>query len=129
MRDPRFDVIDNPTASAQRQEILDIEIVRPVPIWPGDDGTKEQWAARREYEVACDKKTQAKQIQEVVDKRELIEKFAKMIEDYNAAGEVLNQFVIDNDLPGICGYEGYENWVHKDIVGEAINWAHSNHNC
>lgn len=45
MSDPRFDLIDNPEANAKRQEILNTVIERPNPIWPGPEGTKEQWAA------------------------------------------------------------------------------------
>lgn len=129
MKDSRFDEIDNPARQKQRDEIFSVVPVRPNPIWPGPEGTKEQWAARHKYDSECGFIQAAKQEQEVVDKRELIEKFAKMIEEYNAAGEALNQFAIENDIPGVCGYEGYENWIHKDIVGEALGWAASNHNC
>lgn len=129
MYDQRFDEIDNSAAYAQRQEILELENPRPDPIWPGPDGTKEQWAARYKFDRVAQLKTQASQEQQVVDKRQLIEEFAKMIEAHRLAGEAIEQFAIENDIPGFCGYDGLSNWNTSDIVGTSLQWAASNHNC
>lgn len=129
MKDKRFDQIDNPARQKERDKAMSITPVRPNPIWPGPEGTKEQWDARHKYDRECGVIARVRQEQEVVDKRSLIEEFAAMIEEYKSAGERLEAFAIENDIPGICGYEGYENWLHKDIVGESLAWAASNHDC
>lgn len=129
MSDPRFDAIDNPAANAQRQEILALELERPNPIWPGPEGTKEQWEARYSYDSACRLKRQAKQLQDVVDKRAALETFANMIKDYKLAGEAIEKFAEDNDLPGFCSYDGLYNWLDSDIIGTSLQWAASNHEC
>lgn len=125
----RFEELDNPIAAAKRKEILEIDNPRPDPIWPGVDGTKEQWAARHQFDRIAHLKTRASQEQEVIDKRALLEQFAKMIEDYKLQGEAIEQFAQDNDLPGFCGWDGVQSWVHDDIIGTALQWAASNHSC
>lgn len=129
MSDPRFDIIDNPGANAQRQEILAMEVERPNPIWPGAEGTKEQWAARYAYDRAQHLKNQARQEQEVIDKRAVLEEFAKMIEDHKLAGEAIERFAEENNLPGFCSYDGLYNWIDTDIIGTSLQWAASNHSC
>lgn len=129
MSDARFDLIDNPEANAQRQEILEMELERPDPIWPGKDGTKEQWEARYAYDRASHLKQRAYQEQEVINKRSALEQFAKMIEEHKLAGDAIEQFAEDNDLPGFCSYDGLSNWTHSDIIGTSLQWAASNHNC
>lgn len=129
MSDPRFDVIDNPAANAQRQQVLSLELVQPDPIWPGPEGTKEQWAARYAYDRAVQLKRYAEQEKELLDKRDLLEKFADMIAEHKLRGEQIEKFARDNDIPGVCGWSGIENYIDNDIVGDAIQWAASNHNC
>ncbi|ATN92847.1 hypothetical protein QGX11_gp084 [Pseudomonas phage PPSC2] len=129
MSDPRFDHIDNPTAQQARDELRSMELVRPDPIWPGPQGTKEQWEARYAYDRACQLKQMAKQEQDVVDKRAALEIFARMIEEHKLAGEAIEKFAEENDLPGFCSYDGLSNWLHSDIIGTSLQWAASNHNC
>lgn len=129
MSDPRFDYIDNPTAQQVRDELRSTELVRPDPIWPGPQGTKEQWEARYFYDRACHRKQMAKQEQDVVDKRAALETFAKMIEEHKLAGEAIEKFAEENDLPGFCGYDGLYSWIDSDIIGTSLQWAASNHNC
>lgn len=109
MSDPRWGKLDNPEANAKREE--------------------DKLKTHRESWYDTSPATYANQQQEVLDKRSLIEQFAKMVEDFKLKGEELDQFAIDNDIPGICGYDGYQNWLDNDIIGDAIQWASSNHSC
>lgn len=127
--DKRFDQIDNPAANAQRAEILAINPVRPDPIWPGPEGTKEQWAARYEFDRLCRLQMQARQEQEVITKRQALEQFAQMIADHKLAGEAIEKFAEEHDLPGFCSYDGLYNWVDSDIIGTSLQWAASSHDC
>lgn len=127
--DKRWEELDNPAATAQRQEILALTPVRPDPIWPGPEGTTEQWKARHEYDRVCHVQTQARQEQEVVDKRAVIEQFAQMLKDHKARGEEIELFAQNNDIPGFCGWDGIENWTHRDPTDVALQWAASDHSC
>lgn len=122
-----FNKIDNPHANAERAEILSKEVTR-FP-YPGQGATDLQWKEYWDNQQLLWLKTRALQEQEVIDKRELIEKFAKMIEDYRFAGKALEEFAQKHDIPGVCGYSGFENFVNNDIVEDALQWAASNHSC
>lgn len=129
MSDPRFDFIDNPVSQKAREEALSVILVRPDPIWPGPQGTKEQWEARYAYERDCHRQQAARQEQLVIDKRAALETFAKMIEEHKLAGEAIEKFAEENDLPGFCSYDGLHSWIDSDIIGTSLQWAASNHNC
>lgn len=122
-----FEVIDNPVMNAERAKILALEI-KSIP-YPGAEATKEE---REEYwniYKIRNEKTRAEQEQEVIDKRDLIEKFVQMLDEYKLAGEELEKFAQENDIPGVCGWEGVENWMNNDIIADAIQWASSDHSC
>ncbi|UAV84617.1 hypothetical protein PHB09_122 [Pseudomonas phage PHB09] len=109
MSDPRWSKLDNPEANAKREA--------------------EKLKTHRESWYDTPPSVFAEQEQEVLDKREVIEKFADMLAEYKLRGEQIEQFARDNDIPGVCGWSGIENYIDNDIVGDAIKWAASNHNC
>lgn len=129
----QFDEIDNPERNELRKEFLEMEIVRPHPFYnyylKDESFTEEDRLARVKYDRAVRQKVQAIQEQEVVDKRELIEKFAKMINEYKLAGEEIEKFAQENDIPGVYGWYGIDEWVNTDIIGDVIQWAASDHSC
>lgn len=127
--DKRWEELDSPAVNVQRQEILALENPRPDPIWPGADGTQEQWDARHQFDRIARLQVQARQEQEVVDKRAIIEQFAQMLKEHTAKGEEIELFAQNNDIPGFCGWDGIENWTHRDPTDVALQWAASNHNC
>ena len=127
--DTRFEQLDSPVTNAQREEILALDNPRPDPIWPGADGTPEQWAARHKFDRISRLQIQARQEQEVVSKRAAIEEFAQMLKDYKRFGDEIELFAQNNDIPGFCGWDGIENWTHRDPVDVALSWAASDHSC
>lgn len=130
----QFDKIDNPERNEMRKEIINQQIIRPEPFYNyfsanKDSFTDEDRKAAREYDRKIWARVRAEQEQEVVDKREIIEKFAKMIKDYKLAGLEIEKFAEENDIPGVCCWDGVREWVDNDIIGDAIQWAHSDHSC
>lgn len=127
--DKRWEELDNPAATAQRQEVITAGDAVVWTGWPTQETLQEEkdafWAGRRLQRLAM----QAKQEQEVVDKRAAIEQFAQMLKDHRAKGEEIELFAQNNDIPGFCGWDGIENWTHSDPVDVALSWAASDHSC
>lgn len=117
-----FDEIDNPEAAKKREEILAL----PDLPWVKYSEDYDAWYASV---TRTQSKMRARQEQEVVDKRELIEKFAEMLKTANENIEALEEFAVKNDIPGICGWSGYECWRHANPVEDALQWAASDHSC
>lgn len=117
-----FDEIDNPEAAKKREEIL----AEPDLPWVKYSENYDAWWAHVQQSSS---KMRARQEQEVIDQRELIEKFAEMLKTANANIEELEKFDQENDIPGICGWDGFEVWRHDDPVENALQWAASDHSC
>lgn len=117
-----FDEIDNPEAAKKREEIL----AEPDLPWVKYSEDQEAWYAHCQQSLS---KAQARQEQEVIAQRELIEKFAEMLKVANANIEELEKFAQENDIPGICGWSGFECWRYVDPVENALQWAASDHSC
>lgn len=101
-----FDEIDNPESNSLRSEIL-----------------KRKSVSSYYYRLA-------RQEQEVVDKRALIEELAEMVKSYRALCEKINDFVCQHDIPGADRWcDGYGIDPNTDPIEEAIRWAASNHSC
>lgn len=123
-----FDEIDNPECNAEREKIL----AAGAPDWmpfPASGSPKSVWDAYWENSSAMRAFTTAQQEKQVISQREVIEKFAEMVNEFRLAGEELEKFAQENDIPGICGWDSFTTYIDDDIIGTAIQWAASNHSC
>ena len=128
------EILDNhalPVNQMLRKTILD----EPLPKWvPGST-----WAENRPREVLASKQREAKQIEEVLSKREVLGKLAEMIEAFkervNTDAEVIREFAKNNDIDNMLDWCPWDTWSVDPIMDannpleSAIKWMHSDHSC
>lgn len=72
----------------------------------------------------------AKQTQEVVDARAKLEELAEKLRVHKENGEAILEWMKNEDIPGVdCWVYSLSEIEDNDIVGDALQWAASNHNC
>lgn len=72
----------------------------------------------------------AKQTQHVIDARDKLEELAEKLRAHKENGETILEWLKEADLPGVdCWVFSISELEDNDIVGDALSWAASNHNC
>lgn len=125
-----LDNLDLPVNHTERQTILDT----PLPEWVKDGG----WDRNREREQLTGLQRQAKQINDVLSKREALGKIAEMIaafKDHVEKGaEEIREFAKNNDIDCMLDFEPWDTYsidpiLESDPLNAAIKWMHSDHSC
>jgi hypothetical protein len=114
MMDYRWEKLDNPEANAARAAII------------AEGKTGGHWDNTHNHHYV-----QAEQEQRVVDAREKIEELAAMIKAHKENGEKIVEWLkAQGDIPGVdCWIYSLSEIEDNDIVGEALRWAASTHDC
>jgi hypothetical protein len=125
-----LDNLDLPVNRAERQTILDT----PMKPWvPGSS-----WEENRPREQLAGLKRQAKQINDVLSKREALGKIAEMIAAFKnhveKGAEEIREFAKNNDIDCMLDFEPWDTYcidpiLESDPLNAAIKWMHSDHSC
>lgn len=130
--DSRWQELDNPEANAYRAEVLNMETMYPR------DAIQTPWYERTdEHRRLIDTwdrigrlQAGARQEQEVLDAREKLEELARRLKAYKEEGEALKEWLREQNIPGVdCWVWSISELEDNDVIGDAIKWAASNHNC
>lgn len=97
------------------------------------------WEGNSEYYRTSGLSARASQLLEVYDAREKLAQLSVMIEELKGVEskvEEIQNFIRSNDLESMvsfCAYgdlmDSIPNIVNADLASDAMQWAHSNHNC
>jgi hypothetical protein len=126
-----LDNLDLPVNRVARQTILD------TPSQPWVPGST--WEENRPRELLAAQKREAKQVNEVLSKREALGKLAEMIEAFKERVSIdadsIREFAKNNDIDNMLDWCPWDTWSvdpileSTDPLESAVKWMHSDHSC